>query len=124
MNIVLWILAGLLALAFLGSGLMKIIQSKEKLAASGQGWTEDFSAGAIKGIAVAEILAAFGLILPAVTGIATVLTPLAALGLVVVMAGAAIVHGRRKETQGVVVTLLLLVLAAVVAWGRFGPYAF
>jgi hypothetical protein len=36
MNVVLWIIAGLLALAFLGAGTMKIIQPKEKLyAASG-----------------------------------------------------------------------------------------
>ncbi|GII56154.1 hypothetical protein Pth03_45430 [Planotetraspora thailandica] len=123
MNVALWALAGLLALAFLGSGLMKLIKPKDKLAASGMGWTDDFSAGAIKGIGAVEILGALGLILPGVTGIAPVLVPLAALGLALVMVGAAITHGRRKESQLVVVNLVLLVLVVLVAWGRFGPYS-
>jgi len=71
-----------------------------------------------------EILGAIGLIVPAVTGIAPILVPLAALGLVVVMLGAAVVHTRRKESQVVIFNVILLLLAAVVAWGRFGPYAF
>jgi VIT1/CCC1 family predicted Fe2+/Mn2+ transporter len=72
-------------------------------------------------IGAAEILAALGLILPAVFGIAPVLVPLAALGLVLIMLGAVIVHARRKEPQPIVVNVVLLVLAAVIVWGRFGP---
>lgn len=124
MNIVLWIIAGLLAFAFLAVGLMKLSQSKEKLAASGMPYVEDFSAGTIKLIGALEVLAAIGLILPAVLDIAPVLVPLAALGLVVLMVGAAVVHARRKESQNIVLNVILLALAAVVAWGRFGPYSF
>ncbi|MBB5779095.1 DoxX family protein [Nonomuraea jabiensis] len=124
MNVALWIIAGLLALAFLGAGLMKLSQPKEKLAASGLAWTEDFSAGAVKGIGALELLAAIGLVLPAALGIVPALTPLAAAGLVIVMIGAAVTHARRKEYQGIVINAVLLVLAAVVAWGRFGPYSF
>ncbi|SEF91037.1 DoxX-like family protein [Nonomuraea solani] len=124
MNVVLWIIAALLALAFLAAGAMKLAQPKEKLAAAGMAWTDDFSAGAVKGIGALEALAALGLILPAVTGIAPVLTPLAATGLVLVMAGAAVVHARRKEFPMIAANVVLLILAAVVAWGRFGPYAF
>jgi hypothetical protein len=87
-------------------------------------YVEDFSGGAVKAIGAVEILAALGLVLPAVTGIAPVLVPLAALGLVVVMIGAAVVHARRGENQLIVPNVVLLVLAAVVAWGRFGPYSF
>jgi hypothetical protein len=124
MNIVLWIIAGLLATAFLGAGIMKVLRPKEQLAAQGMAYVEDFSAGTVKLIGTLEILAAIGLILPAVTGVAPVFVPLAALGLVLLMAGAAITHARRKEPKAIVINIVLLVLAAVVAWGRFGPYAF
>ncbi|HZO66317.1 MAG: DoxX family protein [Kribbellaceae bacterium] len=124
MNIALWIIAGLLAGAFLASGAMKLIHPKEKLAASGLGWTEDFSAGTVKTIGILEVLAAVGLILPAALDIAPVLVPLAAIGLVLLMVGAFITHLRRREAQGIAVTLILLALAAFVVWGRFGPQSF
>ncbi len=124
MNIVLWIITGLLAAAFAGAGLMKLTQPKEKLTASGMGWTEQFSPAAIKAIGALEVAAAVGLILPAVLDIAPVLVALAALGLVLIMIGAAITHARRKETPMIGANLVLLVLAAVVVWGRFGPYSF
>ena len=124
MNVTLWIIASVLAVAFLAAGAMKLLQPKEKLVASGMGWAHNFSAVTIKGIAVLEILAALGLVLPAVLGIAPVLVPLAALGLVLIMIGAAITHARRKESQMVIANVVLLILAAVVSWGRVGPYAF
>lgn len=124
MNVVLWILAGLLAAAFVGAGAMKVSRSREQLAEAGMAWTEDFSPGMVKLIGALEILAAIGLILPAVLDIAPVFVPLAALGLVLMMIGAVIVHARRKELSTVAPSVVLLVLAAVVAWGRFGPYSF
>ncbi len=124
MNVVLWIVAGLLAVAFLAAGLMKLTQPKKKLADSGMGWTEDFSDGAVKGIGALEVLGAVGLILPAALGIVPVLVPIAATGLALLMLGAAVTHARRKESTNIVVNVVLLALAAFVAWGRFGPYAF
>ena len=124
MNVFLWIVAGLLAVAFLGAGAMKLSQPKAKLSASGMPWVDDFSAGQVKTIGALEVLAAIGLIGPPLTGIAPVLAPLAAVGLVLTMIGAAVLHARRGETQGIVVNAVLLILAAVVAWGRFGPYSF
>jgi uncharacterized membrane protein YphA (DoxX/SURF4 family) len=123
MNVVLWIVAGLLAAAFVAAGAMKLSQTREKLAASGMAWTEDFSAGMIKLIGALEVLGAIGLILPALLHIAPVLVPLAATGLALTMIGAGITHLRRGETPMIVVNVVLLVLAAVVAWGRFGPYS-
>lgn len=124
MNVALWIIAGLLAAAFLAAGLMKLTQPKQKLVASGQGWAEDVSPGVVKAIGALEVLAAIGLILPAALDILPVLVPLAALGLVAIMIGAAITHARRKEISSIPVTLVLLVLAAMVAVGRFGPASF
>jgi uncharacterized membrane protein YphA (DoxX/SURF4 family) len=123
MNITLWVLASVLALAFLAAGLPKIIQPREKLTAYMK-WAEPLPIGAVKTLGALEVLAAIGLILPPVTGIAPVLAPLAAVGLVVVMAGAIIIHARQEEWVNVAVNALLLVLAVVVAWGRFGPYHF
>ena len=103
MNVALWIITAVLALLFLAAGTMKIAQPKAKLAAAGQGWVDDFSDGAVKRIGALEILAALGLILPALLGIATVLVPTAAAGLFLLMAGAAITHGRRHETPNVAI---------------------
>ncbi|UFN43446.1 DoxX family protein [Nocardioides okcheonensis] len=119
MDVVLWIVAGVLALAFVAAGGMKLAQPKEKLSASGMGWVDDFSAGAVKGIGLLEVLGAVGLVLPGLTGVAPVLVPLAALGLALTMVGAAVVHLRRGEQQMVVVNAVLLVLALVVVVGRF-----
>jgi hypothetical protein len=113
-----------LAAVFAGSGLLKQFVPKDKLAASGQGWTQDFSQTSIRLIGLAEILGAVGLVLPAAVHIAPILVPLAATGLVLVMVGAAIVHARRSEAMNVAVNLVLIVLAVFVAWGRFGPYSF
>lgn len=120
MNIALWIIAGLLAATFLASGVVKLIQPKEKLVTSGFGWADDFSSGGVKTIGVLEIVAAVGLILPAAVDIAPVLVPLAAVGLVVLMVGAIVTHVRRHEAQVIAVPVVLFALAALVALGRFG----
>src|ERR1700758_5260535 len=123
MNLALWIIAGVLAFAFAASGILKLVQPKEKLVASATGgWATNWSLASIKLIGVAEILGAIGLILPAVLHIAPILVPLAAVGLALVMVGAAVVHARRKEWPFIAVNAVLLALAVVVAWGRFGPY--
>lgn len=124
MNLALWIIGIVLAVGFAASGLMKIVRSKEQLVASGFGWAQDLNPTAIRLIGVAEILGAIGLIVPAATHIAPILVPLAAVGLALVMVGAAAVHARRKEAPIVAINAVLLGLAIVVAWGRFGPYPF
>jgi uncharacterized membrane protein YphA (DoxX/SURF4 family) len=123
MNIFLWILQVLLALAFLGSGAMKLITPKKKLRERTP-YVDDFSEPTVKFIGAVEVLGALGLILPAATGIAPILTPLAATGLAIVMILAAVVHLRRGETKQAPVNVVLLLIAAVIAWGRFGPYHF
>jgi uncharacterized membrane protein YphA (DoxX/SURF4 family) len=123
-HVALWIIAGLLALAFLAAGLSKITGKREDMVTK-TAYVEDFPQGVIKAIGVAEVLAAIGLIVPAVTGIGPVLVPIAATGLVLLMAGAVATHLRRGDGFAAAVPSLVLgVLAAAVAWGRFGPYAF
>jgi uncharacterized membrane protein YphA (DoxX/SURF4 family) len=123
MNTLLWILQIVLALAFALAGAGKLAQPRDKLVER-MGWVEDFSPRTVKLIGTMELLAAIGLILPAATGILPWLTPLAALGLVVVMVLAIPVHVRRHEYPLVGVNVVLALVAAFVAWQRFGPNAF
>lgn len=124
MNLVLWIVAGVLALAMLGAGGMKLARSRDQLREAGMGWVDDFSPAAVKAIGAAEVAGALGLVLPPLVDVATWLAPLAAVGLLLTMLGAVVAHLRRGETSMLVPPLVLGVLAAVVAWGRFGPYPF
>lgn len=121
LNLILWIVAGLLAAAYLFGGGGKLIMPKEKIAgiSSSARWVEDFSAGSVKAIGALEVLGAVGLILPAVLDIAPVLVPLAALGLMMIMIGATILRIRRHEFKFMVADLAYLALAGFVAWGRF-----
>jgi uncharacterized membrane protein YphA (DoxX/SURF4 family) len=117
MGIALWVAQVLLAVAFLGAGATKLMQPKEKLAKN-MGWVEDFSQPTVRLIGALEVLGAIGVVLPALTGILPWLTPLAALGLVLLMAGAVYTHLRREEGSAVVPPAVLLLLAALVAVGR------
>lgn len=118
MNIALWVVAGLLAAAYLVAGLLKSTQPKEKLQAN-MPWVEDYSAGTVRLIGIAEVLGALGLILPQATGIAPILTPIAATGLVIIQALAIRTHVRRGERQVLPANIALLLLALFVAIGRF-----
>jgi uncharacterized membrane protein YphA (DoxX/SURF4 family) len=118
MGIALWVVQVLLALAFLGAGATKLSQPKEKLLKN-MAWVEDFSQRTVRLIGTLEVLGAIGIVLPALTGILPWLTPLAALGLVLLMIGAALTHLRRTEYGYIAMNVVLLVLAAFVAYGRF-----
>ncbi|GAA1846744.1 DoxX family protein [Actinomadura bangladeshensis] len=125
MNLALWIGAGLLAAVALAGGMIKTFVPRQKLAATPGGqWTEDVSAGAVKILGALEILAAVGLIVPAVAGVAPVLVPATALCWALLMIGAMITHGRRGEFRFAVLNLIYLMLAVFIMWGRFGPAAF
>jgi uncharacterized membrane protein YphA (DoxX/SURF4 family) len=124
MNIVLWILQIVLAFVFVGAGAIKLVQTRDQLANQLGSWVNDFPAALLKGLGLAEVLAAIGLIVPPLVHIAPILTPLAAIGVVIVMIGAILIHARRREFPNVALTVVLAIMAAVVAWARFGTYAF
>jgi len=125
MELALWIAAGLLALVALAGGISKTFVRKEKLAqAHGGAWTEDASVSFVKTLGVLELLAAVGLILPAVFDIAPVLVPVTAVCWILLMVGAMITHGRRGEMAFVGLNLFYLALAAFIAWGRLVPQPF
>jgi putative oxidoreductase len=114
----LWVVQGLLALAFGFAGMTKAFAPLAE-AAKNIPWIPDVPAAVVRFIGTAELLAAVGLLLPALTRIRPRLTPLAASGLVLVMMLASLFHLTRGEPQGVVINAVLGGLAAFVAWGRF-----
>ncbi|MFI7636879.1 DoxX family protein [Nonomuraea sp. NPDC049400] len=121
MNIFLWILQVLLAAMFAMSGLEKATQPWDKLTGK-YPWMGDVPQAVVRLIAVPELLGAVGLIVPAATGIAPILTPIAATGLAILAILATAMHILRKERSGIAVTVVLFLLTAIVAWARFGPY--
>ncbi len=119
-NIALWVVQVLLALVYLAAGGLKVVRPREQLVASGRfDWMKDTSDAAVLAVGAVEVLGALGLILPELTGIAPILTPIAAVGLVVVQVGALRVHLARDERQPLPANVILLLLAAFVAVGRF-----
>ena len=118
MSIALWICQGVLAAVFLSSGVSKSLQSKERMVATGQTGVQAYGLPFIRFIAVAELGGAVGLIVPRATSIAPVLTPLAAVGLGIIMIGAARAHARLHEPKNVATNLVLLALCLFVAIGR------
>ncbi|HEX6711949.1 MAG TPA: DoxX family protein [Thermoleophilaceae bacterium] len=122
METVLWIIQIALALVFGATGLLKLTRSRQALA-SKMTWVEETTDAKVKAVGALEVLAAIGLILPAALGIVPQLTALAAVGVVLLMAGAMKTHGDMDEWERVPLTVVLALLALFVAVQRFGPHA-
>jgi len=119
MNIALWIGQILLAIVFTASGIAKSTQSREKLVEMGQTGVAVFPKPIVRLTAYSELLGVIGIIVPWWTGIAPVLTPLAAVGFAVVMIGAITSHVRLREPRNIAITTTMLIIAVLVAIGRF-----
>ena len=115
MEIAYWIAGGLLAVFYVFAGGQKVSQSRDKLRPT-MGWVDQIPMPAVRLIGALEILGGLGLILPPLTGIAAGLALAAAIGLILIQVGGMVVHLRRDETSVIWLNILLLALAAVVAW--------
>ncbi|MBG6094975.1 DoxX family protein [Nocardioides sp. WG-D5] len=125
MNVVLWTAAGLLALVALAGGLTKTFVPLDKLAEhDGAAWTRGASPTFVRTLGILEILAAIGLILPAVLDIAPVMVPVTAACWIALMIGAMITHGRLGQAKLVLVNVVYLAIAAFIVVGRFGTTPF
>lgn len=116
MNIALWIVQGILALMFIFAGSTKAFQYEK--AKTSLPWVKDSSKGFVTFVGLSELLGGLGLILPEATGVVPILTPIAAIGLAIIMVLAAVFHAKRKEYQGIVMNIVLLALVVFVAIGR------
>src|SRR4029079_14368358 len=125
MNLTLWIVTLLLAAVALLGGATKTLVPKQKLArAHGGGGTGDASAGFVKSLGLLELLAAVGLILPAVVDVAPVMVPVTATCWIALMIGAMITPGPVDQVKLVMPNLVYVALAVAIAVGRFGPESF
>lgn len=115
LGIGLWSAQIALAIVFALAGGMKVSTPDAELAKMAPG----FPLALLRFIGIAELAGAIGIIIPALTRIAPVLTPLASSGFVIVMASAAILHLVRGQWGELVVVIVLGALACFVAWGRF-----
>ena len=114
MNIVLWIVQVLLAVAFFAHGWLFLsppAEIAEQMNASLPRWFQLF-------LGIAEVLAAVGLILPGLTRIMPWLVTWAAGGIMIVTVSATAFHLVRGEMSSAAITLLLLAMAAFVAYMR------
>ena len=119
-NLILWILQILLALGILASSYGHTLGFESAKVRPGMQWLDDVGRDRMRIIGTLEILGAIGLVLPAAIGILPWLTPLAATGLAVLMAAAAVYHLRRRgEGRNTVLNLILGLIAIVIAYGRF-----
>jgi uncharacterized membrane protein YphA (DoxX/SURF4 family) len=115
MNVLLWVLQVLLALAFFAHGLLFLFPPAamvDQMNASLPRWFQLF-------LGVAEILAAVGLTLPGFTRIQPWLVPCAAAGIMIVMISATIFHLMRGEVSSAITTVVLLAVATFIAYMRW-----
>ncbi|HRR10011.1 MAG TPA: DoxX family protein [Rhodothermales bacterium] len=117
LHIGLWVAQVLLAVAFVMAGFMKVSMPISDLAANGMGFVNHTPETMVRFIGIAELLGAIGLILPAALRIKPILTPLAAVGIAVIMLLA--IREHLSQNESIFANVVLFALAIFVAWGRF-----
>lgn len=119
MNITLWIGQILLAAIFALSGSLKSAQSRDRMIETGQTAAKIVPLPFMRLAGISELAGVVGVIVPWATGIAKVLTPVAAAGFAVIMVFAAVIHSRLREPKAIATNLVILAVAVFVSWGRF-----
>lgn len=122
MSIAVWIASGLLAAAYLFSGSNKLFRPREALKPI-MPFVEDLTAWQVKVIGALELLGAVGLIVPVLTGVAPILTPIAAVCLALLQVGAFALHVKRGEAKSAsIINGMLFATAVFIAVTRFSGF--
>jgi putative oxidoreductase len=116
LHIALWVVQVALALAFGMIGVTKLTTSDADIIQQSGELVEKYGVGLIRFIGIAEVFGALGLILPAALRILPILTPLAAIGLAIIMSLATALHASKGEP--IVTQVAFLLLTLFVVWGR------
>ena len=112
-NILLWVAQLLIAVLFIWAGSMKLFNAD----ALPWPWVKQ-NPGLVKVTAVFDLLAGFGLVLPALLRILPKLTVYAAYGTILLMIAASVFHISRGEASNIGFNIFVLLLAIFIAWGR------
>ena len=118
LNITLWIVQGLTAALMLMSAFMKIALPIPELSAKWK-WTGELPQQVVRMLGIVDLLGGIGIILPAILKIKPGLTPLAAVGVVLLMISATVFHISRGEASVIAFNIILMLLASFIAWGRY-----
>jgi len=118
MNVLLWVLQGLVSLVFLFSGGTKLVMSAEKMREMSPPNSIMLPGAFVKFIGVMEILGGLGLILPGLTKIRKNLTPVAAFCLLIIMIGAVVITIMGPGVGAAIIPFVVGILCAVIAYGR------
>ncbi|OMC14634.1 hypothetical protein A5735_10530 [Mycolicibacter heraklionensis] len=125
MNTALWIIAGVIAAGFaIGGTTLLLPRTKYRALGASQHWVDDFGDSHLKVVGTIKLLGATGLVLPAAVGVAPLLVPIAATGLMLFMAGAATTRFRRSEWLYLLGDTVFIAMFAFLAWGRFALHPF
>lgn len=117
-NILLWIAQILLSLSLIWAAYLKMVQPITQLQAMWP-WTGEVSPTFVKFTGVIDLLGGLGVLLPALLKFKPMLTPIAAVGIVLLMISASIFHICRGEASQIGFNLVFGAIAAFVAYGRF-----
>jgi hypothetical protein len=118
-TVILWILQTVLALLFLFAGGIKLIIPPDVLMSMGPPNQVRLPGLFVQFIGVCEVLGALGLVLPGLFRIWTLLTPLAAAGLVIIMAGATAVTLASGDVAGAAIPFVVGIVTSLVAYSRW-----
>ena len=114
LNTALWVLQVLLALLFVFAGGMKLVLPIEEMTKQ-----IPMPGAFLRFIGVAEVLGGIGLVVPGLVGIRPGLTPLAALGLIIIMIGATVLSLGIGGVGQALFPLIVGMLLAVIAYARW-----
>lgn len=118
MNIIVWILQGLIAFVFMFSGINKSYFDEKTLVQKGQTGVEGLNKWFVKFIGLSEIIGSISLILPMVLNKWIILTSISAICLGFIMIPAAYIHTKRNEPINVIINSIILIVCGFIAYYR------